>query len=184
MPRELRRDASLAVVELLGALDRLWQNSEEMGEPDTVFTVGQLYTDASQHAMTKVPGECAFSINFGGTTQTYLDAMRDRTISLAQETGERRNVDFQLGECVGSMPTPLNQGLRERLCSQAFDLGITNHVMATVRDDASIFARAGIPLAMVLVRNQNGSHNAAEAMDMADFDCGTAMLATTLLDLA
>ena len=64
------------------------------------------------------------------------------------------------------------------------DLGITNHVMATVRHDASIFARAGIPSAMVLVRNQNGSHNAAEAMEMADFDCGTAMLATTLLDLA
>ena len=184
VPRELRRDASLAVVELVGALDRLWQDSEEMGEPDTVFTVGQLYTDASQHAMTKVPGECAFSINFGGTTQTYLDAVRDRTISLAQEIGERRNVDFQLGECVGSMPTPLNQGLRERLCSQACDLGITNHVMATVGHDASIFARAGIPSAMVLVRNQNGSHNAAEAMEIADFGCGTAILATTLLDLA
>ena len=56
--------------------------------------------------------------------------------------------------------------------------------MSTVGYDAFIFARAGIPSAMVLVLNQNGSHNAAEAMEMADFDCGTAMLATTLLDLA
>ncbi len=184
VPRDLRRDAALAVVELVGTLDAMWQEYEARGEPDTVFTVGQLYTDATQHAMTKVPGECAFSLNFGGTTQTFLDEIRTKTEALAAEIGERRNVAFQLGECVGSDPTPLDEGLRERLGQCADGLGVSVHRMATVGHDASIFARAGIPAAMVLVRNQHGSHNAAEAMEMDDFGSGVQILASTLFDLA
>ena len=184
VPRELRQDAALAVVDLVGQLDRLWQDYEAQGEPDTVFTVGQLYTDSAQHAMTKVPGECAFSLNFGGTTQGFLDAVRDKTWALADKIGARRNVDFQLGDCVGSDPTALDPGLRQRLGATAAQLEIPTHEMATVGHDASIFARAGIPAAMVLVRNQHGSHNAAEAMEMADFCLGTQILAASLLDLA
>lgn len=184
VPRTLRRDAALAVVELVGALDTMWQEYEASGVPDTVFTVGQLYTDAEQHAMTKVPGECAFTLNFGGTTDAFLDEVRERSIALAAEIGRRRNVDFQLGECVGSNPTPLDATLCDRLKAQAERLGIPTHGMATVGHDASIFARAGIPAAMVLVRNQHGSHNADEAMEMADFGLGVQTLAAMLLDLA
>ncbi len=184
VPRLLRRDAALATVELVGALDNMWQEFEASGVPHTVFTVGQLYTDATLHAMTKVPGECAFSLNFGGTTEAFLDEVRERTVALAREIGDRRNVEFQLGECVGSNPTPLDAGLCERLENRAAALGISTHAMATVGHDASIFARAGIPAAMVLVRNQHGSHNAAEAMEMADFGLGVQTLAATLLDLA
>lgn len=184
VPRSLRRDAALAVVELVGTLDTKWQEYEARGEPDTVFTVGQLYTDAAQHAMTKVPGECAFSLNFGGTTQAFLNEIRKTTESLATEIGDRRNVDFQLGECVGSNPTPLDTGLRDGLGDSAASLGIPVHAMATVGHDASVFARAGIPAAMVLVRNQHGSHNAAEAMEMSDFGLGVKILAATLHELA
>jgi N-carbamoyl-L-amino-acid hydrolase len=35
--------------------------------------------------------------------------------------------------------------------------------------DAAIFANAGIPSGMIFVRNQNGSHNPAEAMELDDF---------------
>ena len=184
VPRTLRRDAALAVVELVRTLDELWPAREAEGEPDTVFTVGQLFTDPAQHAMTKVPGECAFSLNFGGTTEEFLDEMRSQTLACAAEIGRRRNVEFQLGDCVGSDPTALDPSLRARLVSMAGALDIPLHEMATVGHDASVFARAGIPAAMVLVRNQHGSHNAREAMEMADFGLGTQILAVTLLDLA
>ena len=36
--------------------------------------------------------------------------------------------------------------------------------------DAATFARAGIPTTMLFIRNENGSHNPDEHMDMADFD--------------
>jgi len=38
--------------------------------------------------------------------------------------------------------------------------------------DASLFANAGIPSGMLFVRNQNGSHNPHEAMEIDDFMLG------------
>ena len=42
--------------------------------------------------------------------------------------------------------------------------------------DAAIFANAGIPTAMIFVRNQNGSHNPLEAMKTEDFLAGTSII--------
>lgn len=184
VPRAERRDALLATIELVARLDALWQEIEAEGHPDTVFTVGKLYTDAAEHAMTKVPGECRFTLNFGGTSKDVLDRLRDRTRALATEIAARRNVAFELGDCVGSDPTPLDPALRARLRAASATLGIPSIEMPTVGHDASIFARAGIPAAMVLVRNQHGSHNAAEAMEIADFGAGVKLLAAAALGLA
>ena len=183
-PREWRHDAALAVVELVRSLDELWIEREADGVPDTVFTVGKLFTDAAHHAMTKVPGRCDFTLNFGGTTKAFLDECRDRTRVLAERIGRERRVEFELGECVGSDPTPLDPGLRGRLRESCASLGLPVREFATVGHDASIFARAGIPAAMVLVRNAHGSHNPDEAMDLADFGEGTKVLAAAIARLA
>ena len=42
--------------------------------------------------------------------------------------------------------------------------------------DAAVFANAGIPSAMVFVRNAHGSHNPREAMEIADFLLGVDLL--------
>lgn len=184
VPRDGRRDALLATVELVARLDALWQQLEAEGHADTVFTVGKLYTDPAEHAMTKVPGECRFTLNFGGTSKEVLDRFRDRTHEMAQEIAARRNIAFELGECVGSDPTLLDAALRARLREASAALGIPAIEMPTVGHDASIFARAGIAAAMVLVRNRHGSHNAAEAMEIADFGEGVKLLAAAALDAA
>ena len=183
-PREWRHDAALAVVELVRSLDELWIEREREGVPDTVFTVGKLFTDPAHHAMTKVPGRCDFTLNFGGTTKAFLDECRDRARMLAERIGGARRVAFDLGECVGSDPTPLDAGLRRRLRDTCASLGLPVREFATVGHDASIFARAGIPAAMVLVRNAHGSHNPDEAMDLDDFGAGTKVLAAAIEELA
>ncbi|MSO76350.1 MAG: M20/M25/M40 family metallo-hydrolase [Alphaproteobacteria bacterium] len=183
-PRIHRSDALLAVVELLRELDEFWIASEAAGAPDTVFTVGKLFTDAAHHAMTKVPGRVDFTLNFGGTTQDFLDACRERTHAGARRLAALRHVDFDLGECVGSDPTPLDPGLRRALLAAGRQLGLAEREFATVGHDASIFARAGIPSAMILVRNDHGSHNPDEAMDMADFGAGAKLLALAIAKLA
>ena len=183
-PRAWRHDAALAAVELVRTLDEFWIEREAAGVPDTVFTVGKLFTDPAHHAMTKVPGRCDFSLNFGGTTKAFLDECQERTRALAERIGTERRVEFELGECVGSDPTPLDPGLRDRLGKTCASLGIPLREFATVGHDASIFARAGIPSAMVLVRNAHGSHNPDEAMDLADFGEGTKVLAAAIAGLA
>ena len=42
--------------------------------------------------------------------------------------------------------------------------------------DAAVFANAGIPSAMIFVRNEHGSHNPKEAMAMDDFLAGATLL--------
>ena len=183
-PRGWRHDAALAVVELVRCLDEFWIEREADGVPDTVFTVGKLFTDPAHHAMTKVPGRCDFTLNFGGTTTAFLDECRERTRVLAERIGRERRVTFDLGECVGSDPTPLDPGLRARLRATCTRLGLPEREFATVGHDASIFARAGIPSAMVLVRNAHGSHNPDEQMELADFGAGAKVLAAAIADLA
>jgi beta-ureidopropionase / N-carbamoyl-L-amino-acid hydrolase len=43
-----------------------------------------------------------------------------------------------------------------------------------------VFAGAGVPTLMLFVRNQNGSHNPAEAMEIGDFAACTRVLAQGL----
>jgi len=47
--------------------------------------------------------------------------------------------------------------------------------------DAAVFAHAGIPAAMLFIRNQYGSHNPREAMRVADFGLALRVLVRALL---
>ena len=47
--------------------------------------------------------------------------------------------------------------------------------------DAAVFANAGVPSAMVFIRNENGSHNPHEAMDIDDFLAGVDLLTRALI---
>jgi N-carbamoyl-L-amino-acid hydrolase len=183
-PRAHRQDAVLAVVELVADLDRFWIGQERAGEPDTVFTVGKLCTDVTQHAMTKVPGSCHFTLNFGVTTQSFLDLARSHIYEAAERIAKQRRVEFQMGDCVGSNPTTLDHDLCSLLQRSADALGIVHQEMATVGHDASIFSRAGIPSAMILIRNRHGSHNPKELMEIPDFGLGTKILASTVIKLS
>jgi N-carbamoyl-L-amino-acid hydrolase len=181
VPRSYRRDAVLAAAELIGAVEGLWLEMEAEGIPNLVFTAGKIFTNPDEHAMTKIPGECDFTLNFGATDTPALDRARARIPELAAAIAARRKVAFDLGDLVGTDPTPLDETLRADLGKSAASLGIPAKVMATVGHDASIYQRAGIPSAMVLVRNEHGSHNAREAMEMADFGLGVRVLAATML---
>ena len=48
--------------------------------------------------------------------------------------------------------------------------------------DAGDVGLAGVPMAMVFVANQNGSHNWREAMKMEDFLAGVKVLTQAIVD--
>ncbi len=48
--------------------------------------------------------------------------------------------------------------------------------------DAAVFANAAIPSAMIFVRNENGSHNPNEAMEIDDFLHGADVLYQAILN--
>jgi N-carbamoyl-L-amino-acid hydrolase len=48
--------------------------------------------------------------------------------------------------------------------------------------DAAVFAKVGIPSAMLFVRNDHGSHNAQESMELEDFAVATRALIQLLVE--
>ncbi|WP_439580480.1 M20/M25/M40 family metallo-hydrolase, partial [Elioraea sp.] len=67
----------------------------------------------------------------------------------------------------------------DRLRAAARARGIAVHEMPSGGGhDALAFHDAGVPAAMLFIRNQNGSHNPDEAMDLADFAEAARILTT------
>lgn len=86
-----------------------------------------------------------------------------------------------MGPLTGTRPAVLDPGLRRQLADAAAGLGIAAVDLASgAGHDAVTFANAGIPAAMLFIRNQGGSHNPAEAMDLADFERAAAILAAVV----
>jgi len=181
VPHEYRSDAVLASVELIHELDRLWERLRNEGA-DLVFTVGKLYTDAAVHSLTKVPGEANFTIDFRSQDEATLARVTAGAQKLAREIGERRRVRFDLGKFSLHRPAQMDPRLRADLIEGCRELSIPMMEIASgAGHDAQDFAAAGIPSAMVFVRNAHGSHNPLEAMGMQDFALGTQMLGWLLI---
>jgi N-carbamoyl-L-amino-acid hydrolase len=183
VPRHLRRDAAIATAKLIAHADERWRALIEAGNDDLVFTCGILHTDAAEHAMTKVPGEVTLSLNIGATTDAAMEALHGDILRRAAELAAEHNVRFDLGARVGTPATKLDAKIQSTAAEAARALGIAARAMPTVGHDAATFARLGVPAAVLLVRNENGSHNPAEAMAMADFMVGVHVLAETALRL-
>lgn len=181
VPRRFRRDALVASAKLIAFADQRWQELIDRGNDDLVFTCGIFHTDGAEHAMTKVPGLINFTLNIGGTKNAVMEELHDAVAARANELAREHGVVFELGKRIGTSPIELDQSLiggLERACG---DVGLNCVRMATVGHDAAMFQRRGIPAAVILVRNANGSHNPAEHMEMSDFAAGTKVLAAHIL---
>jgi beta-ureidopropionase / N-carbamoyl-L-amino-acid hydrolase len=182
VPRQHRRDAVFALSDLIQSLDRLWNDLDISGRTATI-TFGEVFTDATQHGFSKVPGELNFCLDVRSVDRDLLEEIHDRTMAFITEIESRRGVRFELGEKTGSQPAVMNAELLRRLGDLADRLEVPHLSMPSgAGHDASVFANAGIPSAMLFVRNQNGSHNPHEAMRIEDFHAAATLLAHLMLE--
>ncbi len=183
VPHEHRSDAVMAAVELVHELDREWARVRE-GGGDLVVTVGKFFTDAKQHALTKVPGEVEFTLDIRSQDEQTMIAMQPLVQRLSSRIAEQRRVRFDFAPFSLLRPAVMDADFRERLLAGSRELGIAAMEMPSgAGHDAQDFANAGFRAGMIFVRNSHGSHNALEAMDMADFALGTRLLARMLSTL-
>lgn len=180
VPQAHRHDAVLAAAELLLALETETTAILEAGD-DIVFAAGRFFTDPDMHALSKVPGEVNFTLDIRSLNQAILDRMSDLAAARAAEIERRRGVRFELSPISFSAPTVMDAAHRKSLWAGCERLSIPAMDIASGGGhDAQEFERCGIPASMIFVRNANGSHNADEAMEMADFEQGTRLLAWML----
>jgi N-carbamoyl-L-amino-acid hydrolase len=181
VPRWLRRDAVLGAADFAMRLDATWRKLLERGE-DLVMTFGIFGTNPSEHAMTRVPGDVRFSLEWRSESEATLDAFAELAQAEAAEIARERGVRIDLGPGVRTPPAHMDPRLLAHARSICAASGLPHDVLASgAGHDAAIFANTGIPSAMVFVRNEHGSHNPREAMDFEDFLAGAALLREILL---
>ena len=136
----------------------------------------------ARHSLTKVPGEVRFTIDVRSEDATLLSQARGFLKKTALAIGARRGVRFALGALDIGSPAQMDAALQDDLRALAATQGIASMTLASgAGHDAANFALAGIPSAMIFVRNDHGSHNRDEAMDPADFALGARLLAAFLI---
>jgi N-carbamoyl-L-amino-acid hydrolase len=184
VPRWLRRDAVFATAELITHLDRHWRTSLERGR-DVVITSGVFGTDPREHAIARIPGNVRFSFEIRSQSKETLEAFYDLFLSECELVSEERGVAFQLDRRLESAAASMDAGWVERLKRAARGLGLPDEeIPSGAGHDAAVFANAGIPSAMIFVRNDHGSHNSKEAMDIGDFLAGVAVMRTAMQEAA
>jgi len=176
IPRWLRRDAVFAAAELITHLDRHWRTLLERGR-DVVVTSGVFGTDPQEHAIARIPGMVRFSFEVCSQSQRTIDAFYDLFLSECRLVAEERGVEFLLDRKLETAPASMDAIWIERLKRAARNLGLPDEeIPSGAAHDSAVFANAGIPSAMIFVRNEHGSHNPHEAMDIDDFIAGIAVM--------
>ncbi len=174
-PRRYRADAAIALAELAYRLDDHWGVLEAQGH-QLVCTFCVLAT-TEEAGFTKIPGEARFQLDIRSVVPASVDAMFAEMHRLIAAIEARRGVRFEPGVETGSLPSPMDPALRDGLTRAAAAGGVACRTMASGGGhDAAAFAQAGVPAAMLFVRNQHGSHNPHEAMRMEDFAAGCAVM--------
>ena len=181
VPRWLRKDAVLAVADLLARLDEHWRVLVQMGL-DMVMTSGICATPAKTHAVSVIPGEMGFSFEVRSQDATTMERFYALMREECEAIEKARGVRFEFDRKVVTAPAALDPIWRETLrrCGTARGL-VLEDVPSGAGHDAAVFANAGIPAAMLFIRNENGSHNPAEAMALDDLVLGTEVLLDAVL---
>ena len=107
--------------------------------------------------------------------------LRDECEAVARE----RCVQFVFDTRVASRSAVMDPHLLSVLDAAARAGGQQPHSMASgAGHDAAMFANAGIASAMIFVRNEHGSHNPDEAMELDDFVAAVEVLYQAVKALA
>lgn len=181
-PRFARHDSVLGFADLVAGLEAEWDALERDGHESTI-TFGRVQSDPTQHGGSRVLGEVGFTLDVRSAEAVVLERIEARLHALFAEVGTKRGVTFEAGPRFTWEPATMSPALIARLDRAAADLQMpAPHVPSGAGHDAASFAGAGIPTAMLFVRNENGSHNPHEAMEIADLDQAIRLLLRFVTD--
>ncbi|MBO1324433.1 hydantoinase/carbamoylase family amidase [Acetobacter sp. TBRC 12305] len=175
-PRKFRSDAVVAMADLVSTLHAYWQTLESEGHTLTL-TFGVCQTDARQANFSAVAGKVSFTLDVRAQDTALLDHVDRHIQQVARTVEQRHRVKVHLGEKTGSTPALMDESLQQAALEISRELDIPALKMASgAGHDAATFANQGVPTEMLFVRNENGSHNPYEHLEIADFAAATTVL--------
>lgn len=179
--RQYRHDAVMAMAKLLTRMDKHWAEWLMRGE-DLVFTAGVFKTDAAA-AIAIIPGEVTFSIDIRSLSRDTIDRFHTLLVAESSAVGADRGVKFEFDRELICEPSGVNEDLMNHLAKSAEKAKIpTMFIPSGAGHDAAVLGNAGVPVSMIFVANQDGSHNPHEKMRLDDFLLGAEVLFTAIAD--
>jgi N-carbamoyl-L-amino-acid hydrolase len=107
-----------------------------------------------------------------------LERVEAKMLAAIREIETHRRVTFELGTRASAAVGPVDPGIVAGLEAAAGRQGIATMPLGSpASHDSAAFAAAGVPIAMLFVRNEHGSHNPQEAMEIDDFLAACTVLA-------
>ncbi len=178
LPMGMRHDALAAAAEMILAVEARGRADAER----LVTTVGTLVIAGA--GVNVVPGELQFSLD----VRSLDDALRAQAVAdiraAVEEIAGRRGVKafFDIGH---AMPAaPCDPAFMDRMAGVVDDLGVpVRRLPSGAGHDAMVF-RDLLPMAMLFVRSQNGSHNPREYAAPADIGLAAQALLGFLMKTA
>ena len=168
-PRKYRHDAMSAMAFFIETMNADWAELEDAGH-FLLVTFGKVGTDPAMDAWSKVAGEVRWTLDIRSDSDDTLAEMKRRMDRHIAEAERRFSVHFETGPDTGPTRADMDRSMRADLAAAARARDVPFVEMPSgAGHDAAAFAQAGIPSAMLFIRNQNGSHNPHEAMEIADF---------------
>lgn len=169
LPRRFRRDAAMAGAEFAMAMETMWAEHDAKGIP-MACTIGRFHTNTASHGLTIVPGTFQLSLDVRAYDEAVLAELDRRTDAIIAGIEQRRGVRFHRGPKARAAVGPIDSSIRSGFTLAARDLGIcTRDLGSPASHDGAAFAECGVPIGMLFIRNENGSHNPHEAMTIDDF---------------
>ena len=173
--KQYRYDALMAFTDWMQRIDRAWDRWLVKGE-DLVFTVGVLKM-ASSAAISVIPGEVTISVDIRSLSADTARRFHELMEKYGEEVAAERGVTIEYDPALLTAPSGVDAALSDRLEASAKAENIPCMRLASgAGHDSAVLGNNGIPIAMIFVANQLGSHNPHEAMKMEDFMQGTDIL--------
>lgn len=172
-PHHLREDAILIFAELMVELEA-WRATAHFDGKDIVVTCGIVGTNPSRHSITTIADQVRFGLDVRSLDPTVVQNFYAYAKTYAQET-----VDW--GELIQTPGVAIRDTTWRRVVQSCKHLGVACLEMPSgAGHETAVFAQAGIASGMVFVRNDGGSHNPHERMDIDDFMLGVEVLWETI----
>lgn len=174
--REQRRDALMAALRMISAVDALCAESGE-----TLCTVGMLKLEPN--APSVIPASAYFSIDVRQRDNAVLENLR----RVIPETlhGERGPCEVEVSEIAHAESVVFDNAVRELLTVAAEQLGIPSMPIYSAAGHDARHLSYVCPTGMLFVPCRAGiSHNPTESAEPVDLEAGTRVLAYALWELA
>ena len=170
-----RHDALFAFCDLTMRMDKAWDEWLAAGE-DLVYTNGVCKL-ANSAAISVIPGEVTFSVDIRSLKADTCERFDQLLVKTAQEVCQERGCQIEFDQKLVTAPASVDAQLSDVLEASAKMENIPCMRLASgAGHDSAVIGNNGVPVAMIFVANQNGSHNPYEAMKLEDFMQGADIL--------